>query len=139
METAVFPGRYESLASISEMILQAAQQAGLDSQATYAVQIAVDEACANIIEHAYGGEGIGDITCTVNPDKSGLTVLLKDTGKPFNPRLIKNPNTRLPLSKRKEGGLGLYFIRSYMDEVIFESSPDQGNCLTMIKRKETAH
>jgi serine/threonine-protein kinase RsbW len=138
METAVFPGRYESLASISELILQAAQQAGLDNQATYAVQIAVDEACANIIEHAYGGEGIGDITCTVDPDPGGLTVVLKDTGRPFNPKLIKNPNTHLSLSKRKEGGLGLFFIRRYMDEVHFEFSPEGGNCLTMIKRKEAS-
>jgi serine/threonine-protein kinase RsbW len=138
METAVFPGRYESLASISELILKAAQQAGLDSQAAYAVQIAVDEACANIIEHAYGGEGIGTIVCTVDPNSSGLTVVIKDTGRPFNPKHIKKPNIHLPLAKRKEGGLGLYFIHQYMDEVHFESSPDQGNCLTMIKWKETA-
>jgi serine/threonine-protein kinase RsbW len=138
METAVFPGAYQSLASISEFILKAAQQAGLDSQATYAVQMAVDEACTNIIEHAYEGEGKGSITCSVTSDLTGLTVVLKDHGRPFNPKHVRNPNTRLPLSKRKVGGLGLFFIRSYMDEVYFEFSPEQGNRLTMIKRRPTA-
>jgi serine/threonine-protein kinase RsbW len=139
METAVFPGRYESLARISALILKAAEQTGLDSQATYAVQMAVDEACANIIEHAYGGEGIGEITCTVIPERDQLTVVLKDHGRQFDPKQIRNPNTHLPLAKRKEGGLGLFFIRSYMDEVHFAFSKELGNQLTMIKRKEAPH
>jgi serine/threonine-protein kinase RsbW len=133
METAVFPGRYQSLASISEFIFRAAQRAGLDSKATYAVQMAVDEACTNIIEHAYGGEGKGTITCSVGIDPTSLTIQLEDQGKPFNPKKIKNPNTHLPLSRRKEGGLGLFFIRQYMDEVRFEFSAGQGNRLIMVK------
>jgi serine/threonine-protein kinase RsbW len=135
METAVFPGRYQSLASISEFVLQAARQAGLDGKATYAVQMAVDEACTNIIEHAYGGEGNGTITCSVGFDPDSLTIQLEDNGKPFNPKKVRSPNTHLPLSRRKEGGLGLFFIRQYMDEVRFEFSAGAGNRLTMIKRK----
>jgi serine/threonine-protein kinase RsbW len=135
METAVFPGRYQSLASISEFVLQAARQAGLDSKATYAVQMAVDEACTNIIEHAYGGEGKGTITCSIGFGPDSLTIQLEDHGKPFNPQKVRNPNTHLPLSRRKEGGLGLFFIRQYMDEVRFEFSAGQGNRLTMIKKK----
>jgi serine/threonine-protein kinase RsbW len=135
METAVFPGFYTSLAGISDLIHRAAQQTGLDDQATYAVQMAVDEACANIIEHAYGGEGIGEITCTVIPDRDRLTVVLADHGRPFDPKQIRDPNRKLPLAKRKEGGLGLFFIRRYMDEVRFEFSEQNGNQLTMIKRK----
>ncbi len=135
MERAVFPGRYQSLASISEFVLQAAQQAGLDGKATYAVQMAVDEACTNIIEHAYGGEGNGTITCSVGYDPHSLTIELEDHGKPFNPKRIKNPNTHLPLSRRKEGGLGLFFIRQYMDEVRFEFLAGKGNRLIMVKHK----
>lgn len=138
METATFPGRYESLASISEFVLKASKAAGLDENASYAVQLAVDEACANIIEHAYGGEGRGQIVCTVSDSPQAMTVILNDFGRPFNPKSIPEPNLRAPLKKRKEGGLGLFFIRKYMDEVRFEFSPEKGNQLTMVKHKQAA-
>ncbi len=59
MRTAKFPARYDSLESIGELSTQAATEAGFDANAAYEVQLAVDEAATNIIEHAYGGEGQG--------------------------------------------------------------------------------
>ena len=61
MPKKLFPGRYASLAEIGEFIGLAAQAAGFDSKDVYAIKLAVDEACTNIIEHGYGGEGIGKI------------------------------------------------------------------------------
>ncbi len=136
METNTFPGRYESLAEICEFVLNAAKAAGLDENASYAVQTAVDEACSNIIDHAYGGEGKGEIICSVSQSPQGLTVILKDYGRPFNPKSIRNPDIHAPLKHRKEGGLGLFFIRKLMDEVHFEFSKENGNQLTMVKHKE---
>ena len=135
METVVFPGKFAVLADISSFVTRAAVEAGLDHEATYAVQIAVDEACTNIIEHAYGGEGQGSITCSVETGGTGLTVILTDTGKPFHPEKIRDPNIKVPLSKRKERGLGLYFIRHYMDEVSFEITQDGSNRLILVKHR----
>ena len=59
MKSITVPGRYENLVKLSEFARQAAQEAGLDSFAIYSVETAVEEACTNIIEHAYGGEGRG--------------------------------------------------------------------------------
>ena len=66
MATAKFSGRFESLADIRKFVFQAASNAGFDEKEIYAVELAVDEACSNIIEHAYEGEGKGDIICTCN-------------------------------------------------------------------------
>ena len=55
--TAVFPGRYGSLDEVVDFVTGAAQAAGLDTDGVNAVQLAVDEACSNIIGHAYGGGG----------------------------------------------------------------------------------
>ncbi len=136
MKTETFPGVYLSLARISDFIQQAASEAGLDEIAAYAVQTAVDEACSNIIEHAYGGEGHGDIICSVAIDPTSLTVVLHDHGRPFDPLLIRDPDIRSIVRKNKAGGLGLYFIRKLMDEVVFEFDPQRGNTLTLVKRKE---
>ncbi|NJN43607.1 MAG: ATP-binding protein [Anaerolineae bacterium] len=51
--TATFPGQFKSLEKISQFVQKAASQAGLDEEALYSVELAVDEACSNIIEHAY--------------------------------------------------------------------------------------
>jgi len=135
-QTATFPGRCDSLIGICEFVTRVAEDAGLSARAVYAVQTAVDEACANIIEHAYGGEGRGDIECTCHINNDGLTVILRDHGRPFDPASVPEPDLQSSLEDRREGGLGLYFIRQLMDEVRFEFSPEAGNVLTMVKHKE---
>lgn len=129
---AVFPARYESLASISRFIRQVAAQADLDSTVIYRVDAAVDEACSNIIEHAYGDHLTGNIECTCQIDDTALTIILRDDGRPFNPNAIPEPDITAPLEERTDHGLGLLFIRKWMDEVHYEFS-GQGNTLTLVK------
>jgi serine/threonine-protein kinase RsbW len=138
-KTLTFAGRYEGLAAISEFVTGAARAAGLDARAIFAVQLAVDEACSNIIDHAYGGEGHGDIECTCRVTDDGLTVVLRDQGRPFDPSYVPQPNLSPSLEDEDctGGGLGLYFMHQLVDEVHFEFGPDSGNVLTMVKRRET--
>ena len=136
-QTLTFPGRFEGLAAISEFVTRAAVDAGLDARDIYAVQLAVDEACSNIIEHAYGGEGRGSIECTCRVNDVGLTVILRDRGRSFDPDLVSEPNKfpELDDDDCTGGGLGLYFMRQLMDEVDFTFTPGSGNQLTMVKRR----
>ena len=129
-----FPGRFESLGKISSFIKKAAAKTGLDENQTYAVELAVDEACSNIIEHAYGGENIGTIeaVCTVDSDR--LTIILKDTGKSFNPDAVPEVNAKLGLDERSPGGAGVFLMRKVMDSVHYEFT-SKGNILTMVKKK----
>lgn len=137
MRTVTFPGRFESLPKISELVVQAAKDAGLNSSAVYAVDLAVDEACTNIIEHAYGGEGHGDIQCTCDVTGDGLTVTLRDRGKPFDPTKVRSPKLKTKLSGLKVGGAGIFLMKKMMDEVRFESSPGSGNVLILVKHKRS--
>jgi anti-sigma regulatory factor (Ser/Thr protein kinase) len=117
------------------------------------VQVAVDEACSNIIEHAYGGEGLADnarrpgdpcrappptikCTCRTKPDR--LIIELYDHGQPFDPDAVPKPDLNADLSERHAGGLGVYFIQQLMDAVHFESTPGQGNTLTLTKFRTSA-
>ena len=135
MNTVTFPGRYDSLASISNFVEEAAKEVGLDKKATYAVRLAVDEACCNIIDHAYGGEGLGDIQCSIQVGKDELTVILTDRGQPYSPEKIPQPKLDLPISKLRPRGVGLYLMRKMMDTVSYESTPESTNILTMVKRR----
>ena len=135
MPIKVFPGRYTSLAEISEFVTLAAQDFGFDSKDIYAVKLAVDEACTNIIEHGYGGEGNGEIECTCDDDVDSLTIKLRDWGKPFNPNDVPDPDFDVPLEKLQTRGAGLYFMRKLMDDVRFSFNKSEGNLLVMVKRK----
>lgn len=132
----IFSGYYKNLAKIAEFIGKASREAGFDDATIYKVKTAVDEACTNIIEHSYGGEGIGNIECAYRIDSKGLTIILRDCGQTFNPDDIEDPDLKAPLSERKNHGLGLYFIRELMDEVGFEFNKKLGNKLTLVKHKE---
>jgi serine/threonine-protein kinase RsbW len=133
MTTAAFQGYYTSLEKIAEYVHQSAVAVDLDAYSLYAIESAVDEACSNIIEHAYGGEGLGNIQCTCLTDDNTLTILLHDSGKPFDPTKICTPDLSASLEDRQTHGLGLFFINHYMDEVHFEFTPNSGNTLKMVK------
>jgi len=135
MKSATFPGRFKSLAKISKFVIEAAKKAGLDDKAIYAVELAVDEAASNIIEHAYGGEGKGDIHCSCDVVNDGLIIILKDSGVPFDPDNVPELDPSLPLMRRNPGGAGMFLMRQLMDEVEFSFSSRGGNILKMFKRK----
>jgi len=131
-----FPGRFESLSSISEFVASAARQAGLNEFATYNMQMAVDEACANIIEHGYGGDGAGEIECSCIIDEDRLTVEIRDYGAEFNPCDMPEPDLTGALDDRAIGGLGIYLMCKLVDDARFERD-GSANVLTLVKRTET--
>ena len=137
-QSRTFPGQFENLAAISEFVTYNAEAAGLDARSVFAVQLAVDEACSNIIEHAYKGERQGYIECTCLASHAGLKVVLRDHGYPFNPESVPEPDVHACLEDRTGGGLGIFLMRQLMDEVHFESIPGKGNVLTMVKYRESA-
>lgn len=136
MQTVIFPGRYEWLAKIGEFVVKAAKSAGLNDANVYAVELAVDEACCNIIDHAYGGEGIGDVQCSVKITEEGLTVILRDSGRPFDPASVPTPQLNVPLEELNSSGIGFFLMGKMMDEIHYEYSSEAGNVLTMVKRKK---
>ena len=135
MKTIVVPGRFTSLADIGEFVAQAAELSGLDDNAVYAVQLAVDEACTNIIEHAYGGEGLGDIECTCKTLKDGIEITLRDNGDSFDPKSVPDPDFNVPLEEVELCGAGLLLIRKLMDDIQYKASPKDGNVLILVKKK----
>ena len=135
MRTAIFPARYKNLDDMRQFAAQAARDAGMDDTEVCAVELAVDEACSNIIEHAYGLDKGGEIECTCTAANDCLTVILRDHGKPFNLSSVTEPDLSSGLEKRSLGGLGVHLMRQLMDEVRFEALGEAGNLLTMVKHK----
>jgi len=135
MPNKTFPAKFEFLDEIRELVAQVASSGGFNDKAIYSLQLAADEAASNIIEHAY--EGVSDASLDINCDMKGDTIIItmRDTGKPFDPSKVKQPNIKADLSDRQIGGLGVYLMRKLMDEVSYQSSSKTGNLLTMTKRR----
>src|SRR4030042_676132 len=110
MRSIAFPGRFSSLDDIRDFYTQAAKEAELDRKSIYDVQLAVDEAAANIIDHAYEGEGKGEIECSYRVIPEGLEVILHDHGKPFDPETVVQPDLTSDVCCRDPGGLGVHFM-----------------------------
>jgi serine/threonine-protein kinase RsbW len=135
MKTKIYPANYKNLAFISQFVTEEAEKAGFSPADIYAIQTAVDEACSNIIDHAYGGENLGDIKIKFKNLKSKIQIILIDQGTPFNLEDVPDPDITSPLENRKERGLGVFFMRNLMDKILFSPSTDEGNILTMEKHK----
>jgi anti-sigma regulatory factor (Ser/Thr protein kinase) len=135
MQSVQFIAKFEYLDEIRDFVGDIARAGGFGDKDVYNIQLAADEASSNIIEHAYEGvsNGILELSCGVKGDV--LTIILVDQGESFDPSEIPLPDLKADLSERKIGGLGIFLMRKLMDEVHYESKPNNRNVLTMIKRK----
>jgi serine/threonine-protein kinase RsbW len=129
---SLFADRYQ-LSAIRDFAAQTGRDLGLDDSTIYDLQLAVDEACTNVVLHAYGGRG-GEIEVTIEPVDDGVRVVIRDWGAAFDPGTVPAPDVTAPLAQRSLGGLGLYLMRQLMDEVDFCFDGRSGNRLTMLKR-----
>lgn len=121
-----------ALAEISDFVVEEARAAGLDEHATWEVQLAVDEAATNVVQHSYS-QTPGPITISAGTVGSEFEITIRDRGKRFDPADVPEPDLVSPLEERKTGGLGLYLMRKLMDRVAFEFT-DGENVLVMAKR-----
>ncbi|KXK15375.1 MAG: anti-sigma-factor antagonist [Chloroflexi bacterium OLB14] len=130
-----FPAKFEFLDEIRDMVAETARSAGFSEKTIYSLQLAADEAATNIIEHAYAGvkNATFSISCEIKGDQ--IVIVMRDTGKSFDAKNVKQPNLKADLAERQIGGLGVYLIRKLMDTVQYESSAS-GNILTMTKRRD---
>lgn len=141
-ERLTVPGRYTEIRHICDFVADGAAEAGFDEDAIFQVQLACDEACTNIIEHTYEGEGRGDITISWEIGRKFFKIIIQDYGRRFDPGDIPPaPIPPLPVQVQEDnefdvrvGGLGVYFMRKLMDRVTFDYDEGNGNILTMVKQ-----
>jgi serine/threonine-protein kinase RsbW len=124
--------KLKNLAVIGDFIAEAMKQLGVD-QEIFRIQLAVDEACTNIIEHAYSGESEKLIRLTCAVSGNDFVIQIRDWGKPFDTTVIQVPQRDSDLFERELGGLGVFLMRQTMDDVRYVFRAKKYNELTMIK------
>ncbi len=128
------PSSTENLALIREFVGSIAQQSGMNALDSGKLELAVDEACANVIEHAYGNDTTKEVIIRATLDDESLSIDVEDTGHGFDPNAVKQEELEELVNKRKTGGLGMRLMKTLMDEVRYEIEPGKKNALHMSKR-----
>lgn len=121
------------LSDIRRFVQEIGHNLSLDDASLYALELAVDEACTNIIMHAYKGRG-GRLEIQIDRIDDRVQVVIRDWGQAFDPDAIPDPDVNAPLEQRPVGGVGLFLMRQMMDRVDFQFSEKDGNTLTMAKQ-----
>jgi anti-sigma regulatory factor (Ser/Thr protein kinase) len=124
------PAVPELLRVIREQVREAAERMGCDAECTAEIVLAVNEACMNVMQHAYRGRSDGEIVLRMRNNGDSIEVQVEDTAAPVD------VSTIVPrcLDEVRPGGLGTHFMRSVMDECIYgRNRQGDGNLLRMIK------
>jgi len=123
----------DNLSQIRDFTKEAAMQCGFSEDVTGKIVLAVDEACTNIIKHAYKYSPQGNIIISVKFADSKFEISITDEGIHFNPESVPEPDIKEYYKQKKIGGLGMYLIKRLMDEVKYSTLTGNKNQVVLIK------
>jgi len=120
------------LGSIRSLVRKWVESWEVDTTKAGEVVLAVDEACANAIRHAYQGRADGRVELTLHAEPGHLEFQVSDRGVPCPPECTTRRTPEYPTADEVEpGGLGIQLIYRVFDEVEFCPGEDGGNCVIM--------
>ena len=123
----------ESLIDFREFLKKhCANYPGVTDEILYDMQLAVDEACTNIITHGYADMDPGSMILDLDIQPAKVTIALTDFGHSFEPGTASAPDVQAPIEERELGGFGLFFIQQSVDQMDYRVTED-GNTMTLIK------
>ena len=93
------------------------------------LELVSEELYTNIFSYAYP-ENEGKIEVIIMKETGSLTLIFRDNGIPYNPLENPDPDVTLPPENRDIGGLGIYMVKSTVDEIDYEYK-NECNILTM--------
>jgi len=121
LEPLTVPGQAENLTQLLDYVAWAAAGVGLSDGAIYRLSLAVDEIATNIVQYGYeNGSREGVLTVWADSSPEQLTIYLEDTGMPFDPRQVPQPDDLdRPLEERRTGGLGIFLALWGVDDFTY--------------------
>jgi anti-sigma regulatory factor (Ser/Thr protein kinase) len=135
-ELALTPLTLDRLAEIRAFLARALT--ALDCGAVVdACVLAVDEVCANLVQHADVGVFPGPTRVAVRRDGLDAIIVVEDRGRPFDPSAAPAPDLSTDWEDRRVGGLGWFLVKQMVDDLRYESTPVADgvlNRLTLLKR-----
>jgi serine/threonine-protein kinase RsbW len=127
------PSITENLQMIREFVLKIAAKTGFNEETQEQIALAVDEACTNVIKHAHHHDARRLMDIQIQTDSNKMKITITDKGRGFDITKLKDPDVEKYIRESRHGGLGIYLIKTLMDEVDYEFNPGVKNQVQLTK------
>lgn len=129
----VLPNDIRLIPIATQYVRGLAEVAGFSEKKIFEIEVAVEEAVSNVIQHAFASTDEAEFSITCEQQSPGFTITIKDQGIPFDPNSIPvfapdNDDIAVPTQ-----GLGWFLMNKYMDEVVFNNLGLEGKELQLTK------
>lgn len=131
------PAELAQLPALLALVTELCQHEQIDDTTCHDLQLIVEEACVNVMRHAYPAGQAGPLALEARVAQGGdarrVVFTLEDQGRPFDPLSVAPPDTSAAAEDRAPGGLGVHLIRQLSHRQHYQRHPRLGNVFTIEK------
>ena len=124
-----FPASLDAIEQVALLLEEKMELADVPMMEAARIQLAVEEAVTNVVNHGYKGRESGDVSVRVEIDGRDIRITIRDQGHAFDPTTIPPADITADLDHRNIGGLGVHLIRSVMDSVSYSRVGDENRLI----------
>ncbi|HSE33942.1 MAG TPA: ATP-binding protein [Pyrinomonadaceae bacterium] len=127
------PSRIETVAKAANAVADFVSRSGISEEAAYGIDMAVREAVTNAVVHGNEQDEQKAVELTLKSSPEAVEITVHDQGQGFNPEAVPDPTENENIMKTS--GRGIFFMRTFMDEVTWSIRPGGGTTVRMLKRR----
>jgi Anti-sigma regulatory factor (Ser/Thr protein kinase) len=127
------PSRIDTVATAAAAVAEFLSRSGISDDAAFGIDMAVREAVTNAVVHGNRQDENKTVDVTLKSSPDAVEISVHDQGAGFNPEGVPDPTAEENILKAS--GRGIFFMRSFMDEVDWLIRPGGGTTVRMLKRR----
>ncbi|NDD31037.1 MAG: GNAT family N-acetyltransferase [Proteobacteria bacterium] len=124
--TLTIPNDVALVPVVTGFVREVAAVCGFDEADRHKIALCVEEAAANVIDHAFSADEDATYAVVCTTRTTGLEIAVRDMGLPFDPERIRPYDPNASLEERGDRGLGIFLMRRLMDHVTFRNLGKNG-------------
>lgn len=128
-----FPSRIDTVATAAAAVAEFLNRSGVSEEAMFGIDMAVREAVTNAVIHGNRQDENKTVDVTLKSSPDAVEISVHDQGPGFNPEEVPDPTAAENILK--SSGRGIFFMRTFMDEVDWSIRPEGGTTVRMLKRR----
>jgi serine/threonine-protein kinase RsbW len=127
------PSRIETVATAAAAVAEFVGRSGVSDDAAFGIDMAVREAVTNAVLHGNREDENKTVDIVLKSSPDAVEISVHDQGPGFNPENVPDPTAQENIMKTS--GRGIFFMRTFMDEVDWLIRPEGGTTVRMLKRR----
>jgi serine/threonine-protein kinase RsbW len=127
------PSRIETVATAAVAVAEFIGRCGLSDDAAFGIDMAIREAVTNAVLHGNHQDENKTVDIVLKSSPDAVEISVHDQGPGFNPDDVPDPTAKENILKAS--GRGIFFMRTFMDQVDWLIRPEGGTTVRMLKRR----